>query len=336
MAKTVSASGLAAKLGDKGRKAVAAHGKDETKIFQDLPPGISGVARLVECKFTQIAQGKQNAGEYMFYAAGAVLSPTHAPDGSKVEGLRTQISEPLFDTPDKSRKTVDEHIAHVLNEFRKLGVDTADLGLEDLEAVAKSLKEAQPTFRFRTTQGTVQTSGPHAGKPPMTFHNWNGVIEITNEAPDDVTDNTEGEGEPSAPPAEAGEELDLEALAAAAGDDEEAQRKLTEAATALGITEDQLTEAPDWDAVVKLIQDAQGGGGKAEAPAAEETPWEPAKEEVYSYRPVDPKTKKPQKKAIEVEVTAVDKKSKTVNLKSLEDAKKTWTKVKWDDLESGE
>jgi hypothetical protein len=70
-------SGFLAKHGDRMRKAFDAHKGDETEYssFGDLPAGVEGVAQLVECRLTQVKEGKKNAGEWLFYAAGAVKQP---------------------------------------------------------------------------------------------------------------------------------------------------------------------------------------------------------------------------------------------------------------------
>src|SRR5690349_21501065 len=135
MPKQTAKSDLFKKLGDKGKAAVREAQTVEVSYdnFGDLPPGINnGVARLVDCKFTQIAEGKQNAGEFMFYAAGVVVAPKEH-EGIPVEGLRTQISEPLFDTPTRSRKTVADHLKWIYNELGKLGLDVSTLDENNLE-----------------------------------------------------------------------------------------------------------------------------------------------------------------------------------------------------------
>ena len=217
MPKQTGKSSLAARLGDRGRQAFETHKSDETSYGQvNLPGGIeNGIAKLVDCKFTQIAEGKQNAGEWMFYAAGIVVSP-HDHEGMPILGLRTMISEPLFDTPSRTRKTVDDHLAWVLNEFRKLGINTDELSFDDLEDVAAQLAEEGPHFRFRTWKGSKQeiekrdgkffvgdkkyateaaakAANPYVGSEPMVIHQWGGHVEWQggDESQDAVIDNTE-------------------------------------------------------------------------------------------------------------------------------------------------
>jgi len=133
---------LASRLGDSVRK-VFEEKKSLSPEFDTqtgLPAGIEGgIAKLVDCKFLQVAAGKQNAGKDMFFAAGIVVSPSEY-DGINLIGLRTQISEPLYDTPTRSRKTKDEHVEWVMNQLKMLGIDMSEMTVDDLEDIADTLK----------------------------------------------------------------------------------------------------------------------------------------------------------------------------------------------------
>jgi hypothetical protein len=327
-------SGLLARLGDRLRKAHEEHKADETEYsnFGELPAGIEGgVAQLVDCKFDQYKSG-DNEGETYFYAAGVVVQPIEH-DGVRVQGLRTSIMEPMCDTPTRSRPTFEDHLKWIYNELRKLGVETTTLDVDDLETTVAALREAQPYFRFRTWKSQPSVEYPD----PRTNHSWAGVTEFTPTEGGAVEYKTKpsANGAATEPFDEFG---DLDSLATKADeDDAEAQSSLREMAEKAGITEEQVDEAENWVAVVELIR----AGGKEDAEpeeaaeeTAEEVSWEPVKEEVYHFRPIDPKSKKPVKKPVEVEIVSVDKKSKTVALKSLDDPKRTWKGVKWDALES--
>lgn len=298
-------SSLIGKLGNRLREAAAVHQNDEVEFssFGDLPPGINnGIARLVECKFTQIKEGKQNAGEYMFYAAGVVLYPKSVVvDGVIIptEGKRTQISEPIFDTPTRTRKTIADHVGHVQNEMKKLGASAAGLGGDDLEATAAALKQVGPTFKFRTWQGPRQTTGPYKDKDPQVAHFWDGAVEYAEaeDGPPDVQDDSGPAGSTNgvataaapksaptkAPPAatkapakkpttpapapepepeqfnEFAEDPDA-LLAQANAGDEGAMKRLAEMAVAAGASEADVAGAADWDAVRAMV----GGGAEAE------------------------------------------------------------------------
>jgi hypothetical protein len=341
MPKKVMKSGLAAKLGTAAQQAFEDHKNDDTDYGagSDLPAGIEGgIAQLVECKFDTYKKG-ENEGEYFFYAAGVVVSPSDV-NGVRVAGLRTQIMEPMCATPTRKRSTVDEHVAWAMNELRKLGIDTKELDLDGMESAAEALKEAQPHFRFRTWKGEKQTSGPYANREPRVQHEWRGVTEYVPEEGDaGVVDDTPDEpapskGKPAAgkgkpAPKAATDGDDLDALAEAAdGGDTEAQTRLTELAGEAGVSDDDRDSAADWAGVVALIQSAgDGGGDDGKETAADD--WQPAKGEVYGYKP--PKAKKP----VDVEIMAVDEKKQTVNAKNLDDGKTLYRGVAWSEL-SGE
>ena len=202
-------SGLASKLGARLQAGVQAHINDEVKFsnFGDLPGGISGgVAKLVECKITTIAEGKDHAGDYMFFARGVVVAPLTFtdPQGNvhHVQGKGTMISCPLYDTPErKSRQTVEDHIGWVMNEMRKLGgQDIIEAAGGDLERAAEILKGAGIYFKFRTWQGKPSKEYPE----PRVNHDWEGGIEYTEEDPDPaaaVEDNTPAQPAKPAQPA---------------------------------------------------------------------------------------------------------------------------------------
>ena len=193
----VKKSSLAAKLGERGAKAVEAHRDDETRLGAGsrLPDGIEGgVARLVDCRFGQYEKG-DNKGEFFFIARGVVLRPKDH-NGVAVEGMHTQIMEPLCDTPKRSRSGVDDHVEWVLNEMRKLGADTSEADVDDLEQMAADLKEASPTFRFRTWKGEATKEWPN----PRVNESWEGACEYDEEEEgEDVVDETDDEEEEEKP-----------------------------------------------------------------------------------------------------------------------------------------
>jgi hypothetical protein len=216
--------GLVGKLGMQLKTAFEAHKNDEITLMGggDLPPINGGVAQLVECKFDVIKEGKEGAGNYFFFARGIVIEPKEVPGFGSVEGMGTSIIETIADTPNKGRKTIGEHIAWVMNEMRKLGIDTADPNFtyDRLEDTAALLKELRPYFRFRTWVGKrqevmqkgngwwVDTKGPYAskeaaekanpfaGKEPRVTHDWRGVIldYVPPEAGAAVDDQTQAPG----------------------------------------------------------------------------------------------------------------------------------------------
>jgi hypothetical protein len=154
-----------------------------------------------------------------------------------------------------------------------------------------------------------------------------------------------------APEPESGPEFgDLDSLAERASpptDDAKAQDELRRLANEAGITDEQVDQAESWQAVADLISEGtntdpglEGGTEEAVDTGSEEGDvTEPEGKESpgagspVRYRPVDPKTKKPQKRAIECVVTAVNEAKGTADIRSLDNAKVVYKAVAWDDLE---
>jgi len=327
MPRSVGKSGLAGKLGATGRKAVTAHKADQTTYGAgaDLPGGIEGgIAQLTECKFDKYKSG-DNTGEYYFLAAGIVKQPAES-SGVPIQGLRTQIMEPVCDTPTRSRPDVDAHLEWVLNEMRKLGVDTGGAGIDDLEDMAAAIKEEQPHFRFRTWQGQKQTEGPYAGREPLVNHDWRGACEYQDDGDeqDDVVDKTDGTDDDTVATDDVPTTVDdLDSLAKAAdGGDDDAQAQLANRATVLDIDHEAHES---WTSVASAIVEANGDTESGEEEDEDDGSEDPQKGEVYQFKP--PRARK----AVECEVTAVFAGKQTCNLKNLADGK-IYKAVAWDKL----
>lgn len=336
MAKKVTKNNMFGKNYDRVRKATLEHRGDETNFGAggDLPAGIEGgVAQLVDCKFDVYKKG-DNSGEPFFYAAGIVKFPK-VHDGTRVEGLRTSIMEPICDTPNRSRSGVEEHVEWVMNEMRKLGVDTNEIDVDDLDAVCESLREEKPHFKFRTWRGDPTPQFPN----PRVNEQWKGACDyVEDDEDEDVLDETDeheeepeeevDEEEPDEEEAEEAASDELDGDAADAGDDN-AITAIAEAAEAADIDPD---EYETWSEVVDAIN-ASGGDEEPEEeeteeeeePEEEADEWEPDKGEVYLYKP--PKSRKP----VECEVTAVFKAKRLANIKTLDD-NKLYKSVSWDAL----
>jgi hypothetical protein len=380
-------SELFKKLGTRLQKAHELHKGDETEFsqFGELPPGINGgIAQLVDCKFDTYKKGDLS-GNYFFYAAGTVHLPLDH-EGIRTEGLRTSIMEPLCDTPNKSRKTVEDHLGWIYNELRKLGLDTENLDFQEIEEAVEDLRRTKPYFRFRTWQGEATEQYPN----PRVNHQWGGQVEYNPEddagaATEDSSDEVEEQPTPaptpkngktgkktpptqvakngatatavapkgkkvaqSSPPEpeEATEDFDefkddLDSLAKRAntGKDDDAEQRLTDLAIEAGASAEDIENAADWTLVVEMINNPPPTAPDEE----EETPEEPVVEEpeeevepipekgqLYSFKPMDSKTKQRAKKAVEVEVVEVDTTKKTVKLKNLDNPGLVYTGIKWE------
>lgn len=218
-------SSLYAKLGTKLQEAAEVHRTEGYQPgIQELPAGINnGVAQLEDCKFTVVKEGKQGAGNYIFYAAGVVQTPV-AHNGVEVRGMRTQVSEPIYDTPDRSRKTLGEHVGWVQNLMKGFGVGPENLTADKLEATAEALRLSKIYFKFSTWSGSKQIlecmqggkwfvtqdgkkvvgkgpysskelaekANPYVGREPRVNHKWGGITihdgQLTVE--EDLIDNS--------------------------------------------------------------------------------------------------------------------------------------------------
>lgn len=288
MPKKSSGSSLASKYGADFNAAKA--NEIDYGSGGEVPAGIvMGVAQLVDCEFGQYKTG-DNVGEDYFRAAGVVVhsgnsnNPTEH-EGRRVVGLRTQIMEPIMDTPTRIRKEVKDHIDWVVNEFKKLGVDTDNIDFEEdgqIEAVAATLAESKPYFTFRTWKGKKATDGPYKDMEPRTIHEWGGVCEFPQNGEMRPTEDNTGEAskksatgvkpsaKPSKKPAVASDgtdeesepeiEVDLDALVTDCALPENnkkgiaARQKLQQLAMDAGISEKDFEEAESYEEVAGMIR----------------------------------------------------------------------------------
>ncbi len=313
----------------------------------------SGIARLIKCKFDTYKSGRME-GEWYWSGQAVALEPSESPSGDPVAGLYTYLRVPLCDTErrDGTTVSVDEHIGTLLNEFRKLGLDTSEYSDEELEQMSEDLQDSQPIFRFSTSQAEATKEFPN----PRVWENWHGVRGIPKDYSlpdeDEVEDETdeieEEEQQEEQPEVQAGkkskgtkkggkggskkqdDEVDVVALAEAAdAGDQDAQVKLE------AICDDKGIDAEDdqydsWEDVAKAILGGEAHEDKeeyedAEDVAEEEEDFEPEKGLVYFYKP--PRARS----AREMEVTAVFSGKQTANLKDLE-TQKVFKGVAWGQL----
>jgi hypothetical protein len=176
-------------LKDVTKKGVAEHKDTEVDYGNvgNMPGGVrNGIAKLTNCGFAKIKSG-DNEGEWGFNASAVALEPDTNPNGEKVKGLYTRIFIPVCDT--KSRRTgkvteVNEHIGSILNEMKKLGLNTSEYSSDELEEMAADLQEAQPIFKFTTNQ---------AEGSDRVWENWRGTRGIPDDYEPDSDDGVEDE-----------------------------------------------------------------------------------------------------------------------------------------------
>lgn len=359
-------SSLLAKYGQRIDKAAKEHARDETRYgFQRLPGNISGgVARLVECGFF-VSDSDRYKGEIYFRAAGVALTPKsviYNGNECPVEGLQTSLVEMVCDTVDSNGKktTLEEHVARIQNTLRTLGADPEALaeGMSALEPIAAQIKEAAPYFKFSTTVGRA-TIDPKTKKPrePMVFENWHGTKGLEDYVPEshNGVDDTTGHSQMNHPPegdeqttgdeggdAQFDEFGDINSLLedAKGKNTNDSQSKLEQMALKAGKTQEEVNDAKDWDEVVGWIREGSGDDSGA---APDDQPYEPSKGDPVKIEVLkDPKNPKKGSKNIEVEILTVDKKKKTVTVKSLETGKpitdstgKKAKEIEWDSLIMG-
>lgn len=356
-----SVSPLMKKYGDKLNKAVQAHAEDQTDYgIINLPGGISnGIAKLTKCYFDQYKTG-DNTGQFYFRAEGSVVTPEFVDTDTgpmKVKGLFTSIMHAVCDTKSQAGKvtTQEQHIADILNELRKLGVDTVGATGADLEALAEAAKDAAPYFKFSTTESKPDPKGKWGAR---VWQNWHGVqglegySEETGYAPGsndnteqvpDTTSNqptTEVSGEGSEPPTDDGttatseqpneennegsnesNEVDLDILAKLCVEDTndaiEAQKELKRLALEAGFPENEIDDASSWDAVVEMIRNPKEQGTEETQEEVTEE-WSPKVGETgYKYKLLDAKGQ------LQKDKSKKEKKPVTVEVLKVDETKKT-------------
>lgn len=292
-----------------------------------------------------------------------------------IDGQRTSIMLPLCATEKGDGKggtvqvTLDQNVEDALNEVRKLGGEECTAHVqteEDLAQLLATLKSQQPGIRFKfgTSEMDPNKDYPNGAR---VFENWYGTKGLENYVPeaadkhpalaatqDGTAPSANGDGQPAEQFNEfdASTSMDLDQLVEAANGDgdvaTDAQARLIALATEKG-REDEARAAESWADVKAVIEAedalAEAPAEEAPAPAAKE-PWKPKAGEMYMYKPLDPKTNKPQidkatkkpVKGVEVEILTVTEKDTTVTLKNYDTGKtimgadKKPLKVKWTDL----
>ena len=282
-------SGLAARLGEVGRKAFDEHKSDELVLSGggDCPPGIdNGVAQLVDIKFGEYETGDMK-GKLYCYFAGIVIAPkTVTVDGDKLPcaGLRISNIEPICDTPTRTRKTISDHMGWIQNEMRKLGLTTTDLKWEQFEASAAALVQAAPFFAFRSwkSEPTSQFPNPRVnytfGKEIQDYQSdidpdagiVESAAELTKTEPKKTATTTAAAKTTTAPAkgkkaseptadVPFGDDLDMTADKADGGD-EDAKIWLTKKARELGYKDEEVENTADWQEVATLIREKEAEG----------------------------------------------------------------------------
>lgn len=303
MTKQTSTSAMFEELGDELNQAHKQHKNVEVDYGSggNLPAGIEGgVARLVDCRFSQYKSGDLK-DKWFFLAAGVVVHP-ESHDGLTISNMRTMIMEPVCDTPTRTRKTVADHWRWVRNELLKLGVDTKSVSPKTVEKVVAQLKKEKPHFQFRTWIGkkqeleihdgkvfvdgkqyrnkdTAKQANPFLGNEPRVREEWRGKCEApqpteaTDEVINGLTDVTEMEDQ-----VPDNQEFDLMNQAEAADENGSAKMednphaaRVQEMLLAAGVSQDDINKADSWVDAAGLVDSTPpetetSGGGADESP----------------------------------------------------------------------
>lgn len=244
-------------------------------------------------------------------------------------------------------------VVHMWNGTAEAYVpEDASSGVEDNTSQGNGQQRVQQTptpqpsttpQKTRTTQQptsppkapTTQAKPPASPSAKTTQQARQPATQFNKTIPNDIDPHTEAAQTTQI------EELpdDLDTLAELAKNSDNAQQKLCDLAREAGVTEQQIDNAKVWTEVVELMRSIQQSSDETttegEHPESEE--FLPKTNEVWNYRPLDPKRgNKPSNTPVACKVTKVDIKSKTVTLENLEDSRKTYTKVPFDSLEGSE
>lgn len=268
----------------------AAKGKEvQYDTNAGLPAGIEGgIAQLVDIKLGVYQKG-EHKGEWYFMASAVCVQPVEF-NGVICQGGRTQIGpEALCNTPKAQgkRKTLDDHMAFVVNEIGKLfdGKLPSNFSLQTMPQYLEMLKKKKPYIKFRTWKGKPQKTGQYAGQEPRVQHVWNGTADYTPEmvpgmtgVEDDSEDmpnpvqtarktTTNGTGKhaqssgkqssQAEPFNEFSDTPDLDALVKRAmKKDAHAQKELERLAEEAGVDAQAVADAESWQDVADMIRSA--------------------------------------------------------------------------------
>ena len=314
------ASTKASPIADRLQKELGAefelHKNDETTLggFSDLPAGINGgVAQLVDAKVDEYKEG-DNKGKLFLFFSGVVVSPAEH-NGIPCAGLRCNKTIKLFGDANNTKEVA---IGKALNEVRKMGGMTSEIKARDLPVLLEALKAEGPFFRFRTSHYKPENAKPT--DDPILVIQLRGKIDNYDgaEGSGGVLDNT---GSPTDGGEAQGDDTDWDAVVAAANnEDGDAQTKLRETCQAMGMSEQEVEDAPDWEALAAYIKNGGAASGGTDDSAEGSEDWKPEVNDEVAIK------LKGMKSAQKLKITKVNK--TTIDLRN-ENTKKDFKGLKW-------
>jgi hypothetical protein len=333
----------------------------------------NGVAKLTKLYFDTYKNGDNKGELFLRGEAAVVFPKEAATENGPmyIYGATTSpMPWPCCETKKSLDENMETMLSQL--KLLGADKDELDAAAEEeggIEAIAAAIEEAAPYFRF-TTDPKYDQNDKKKEKVIGTWENWRGIkgpgydlTDYTEESDDQVDDETGGKGakadveedekpakngkltakkkEKEPEPEAADAEVDLDALAEVADDDDnedstDAKKQLKGIALEAGLSKKWVDDvAKNWTAVAERVKEKQDeasqadqSNGEAEGEAAaDDEPKEPTEGDIVKYKGAK------DKKATEYEVTAVDAKKKTVNLKQIDDGKSKYLGVKFDDVE---
>lgn len=351
------------KFGDTQRAVEAAKNAPLKYGFIELPPGLSGIARLAACAVKETDEGVP------YWTAEGTIEQCYDKSGPapQFRGLPVYLS--IFADKEKFEK----QLARITDEIRKLGGERIfddNPGITP-DAASELLMKVRPPIRFRfsTSMGTEQIDprtgqpkiNPRTNKPfePKVFVNFNGTRGLEDAPPPptggasafkDSTGPASKNGTSSLPPkavldrmsaptpvkkSDDIDGMDVPTLLERAdkGKDPDAQKRLCELCVGQGIDEKEFWDKMSWDDV----RDALLGGGEkkdkevAGSLVSADPDFDPSDTEVVWYAPPDPRKRGKSLPPVECTLDSVNKKKKTATVTAAESGEE-YENVPWDKL----
>jgi len=318
-----------------------------------LPAGLRGIAKLSGFKLAVKDDGFYKGKGYVAFR-GVVKKCTDG-QGNDYRGSLFYHEIVFADGrgfgKKPGKKAVDK-VDAAMNTMKLLGLDLSNSTYDDWPTLMEEAIDNVTHFHFRTWAMPVTKTEPSPRVNAEIVRVAEGYTD--DEATEDVVDNTEtevvseeeeesetqeeGEVEEGAEGTE--ESPDYEALAETA--DSKDKKRAKEAEEAASVIQEAAKERGvdfeaygSWAEVVEAMNsessEAEEQAEEAETEVEQEEPA-PSKGDVVSYKPIDPKTKKLVKKAVECEVIKVYGPKKKADLKNLENGKTVYKDVSWDRL----
>ena len=328
-----------------------------------LPAGVRGIALLSGFKFDVKSDGFYQGKP--FVAFRGVVKQCKDAQGNDYRGSLFYHEVVFADGRawgKKPGKKAEVKVDEAMNNMKLLGADLSEATFDDWQDIMETLIGDNTHFYFRTwsSEDTKDSKTPSRNPRVNTeiirkAENFVDDEETVTVVEDSETETNEEEqteeeiGDEEAHDSTNGqptEEQEQDYVALAAVADSTDKKKAAQAKEAAKVIQSAAEEAGvdfeslgSWGEVAEAIVGTSQDDGEAQTEDQEEVTEEepeeeapPARGDVFNYKPIDPKTKKPVRKAVECEVIKVYGPKKKVDLKNLENNKTTYKDVDWEKL----